>query len=119
MAKIPHAEIVICRCGKTKTLFAIRAEEKSNQKWDVDWAFPITEKRAKSEKYIGNTIEGSFIFTEMYPGCPTCGNSGIFSCGTCGKITCWDGSKQVICAHCGASSIIMGTISQLETGGDR
>ena len=114
----PHAEIIICKCGKKKALFGLRAEEKQNKQWDVDWAFQISEKRAHSENYVSNKIQGSFNFTDKYPGCPYCGNSGIFSCGTCGKITCWDGSQTVTCSHCGTVSNIEGTISQLETGGD-
>lgn len=118
MSNCPHVEIIICKCGKNRSLYGLRTEEKQPKKWDVNWAFPISEKRAQSEKYERNKIQGEFNFTDEYPGCPYCRNNNCFSCGSCGKLTCWGGAQIVTCAHCNTVCNIEGIILQLETGGD-
>ena len=115
-----RAEIVVCRCGRNRAMFGIRAEEKQGNRWDVNWAFPLSENRAKAENYVATKINGSFNFTEKYPGCPHCGNTGIFKCNGCGAVTCWDcESNHVVCSGCGSTLTLSGTISELTTGGDR
>lgn len=112
-----NAQVILCKCSSTHGIYAMRAEESSKSKWKINWAFAITEKRAQSEKYNSSQISGSFDLVDKFPGCPYCGNMSFFSCGTCGKLTCWNGvTKTVKCAHCGKVSYIEVTISELSTG---
>ena len=84
-----------------------------------------TKRRTKLENDMGlqkekfsseSTIKGSFIFDEEYPGCPHCGAQSFFTCGKCGKITCWDGSDTATCALCGNKSKIQ-LVNELEVKG--
>lgn len=114
-----NAQIILCKCSKAQGIYAMRAEEALKNKWKINWAFAITAKRAQSEKYNSSQINGSFDLADEFPGCPFCGNMSFFSCGTCGKLTCWDGvTKTVKCAHCGKVSDIEGTIATISTGED-
>ncbi len=113
-----NAEIIVGKCGTSKKLFGIRAEETQHKKWGIDWAFALSEGRARSEGYEGRKIEGSFYLTDKYPGCPYCGKGSFFLCGHCGKVTCWQDEKSAACAHCGKVSNISGEISQIDTAGD-
>ena len=113
-----NAEVILCRCGQNKSVFGIRVEEKRHRVWEMNWAFALSEKRARGERYGENKVQGSFEFGDDYPGCPYCGNTGIFTCGGCKEVTCWDGSKKVTCAHCNRTIEIGGRISELKTGGD-
>ncbi len=113
-----NAEVILCRCEKKKSLFGIRVEETRSRVWEMNWAFAISETRARGERYGEAKIQGSFEFGEGYPGCPYCGSGGIFTCGKCGETNCWDGAERVTCANCGHSANIGGSISELKTGGD-
>jgi len=42
-------------------------------------------------------------FTDTYPGCPHCGNTGVVRCATCGELGCaQDQSPRYVCPECGA-----------------
>ena len=114
----PNAQVVMAKCSKKRLSYGMRVEEKERKTWHVTWAFPISDKRARAEKYENTKIEGSFVLDNTYKGCPYCGMSGFFSCYKCGKISCWDGAQTVTCAHCDTVSDIGGTISELDVGGD-
>ena len=119
MDNIINARIIICKCSSCKKVFGMRTEETGYRQWMVNWAFPISDKRVKSEKYDLNRIEGSFSLASEYPGCPYCGNRSFFSCGKCGKLTCWDSNTvEVTCSYCGVIDKISGTISSIDVGGD-
>lgn len=114
-----NAHIILCKCAKVHKFYAMRTEEAPDDKWNINWAFALSDKIIKAEKYEETTIKGYFNLTKDYPGCPYCGNKNFFSCGICKKLTCWDGiTKTVECAHCGKISEINGTISKLNTGED-
>jgi hypothetical protein len=118
MSEMMNATVILCKCGKKKGLYGIRLEEKRPRQWEMNWAFAISENRARKEKYGESKIQGSFDFSPEYPGCPYCGTGGIFTCHRCQEISCWDGSDRVTCAHCGTTANIGGSISELKTGGD-
>ena len=72
----------------------------------------------KNTGYLCNESRGS-IKEKMENQLGISYNMSFFSCGTCGKLTCWDGAtKTVKCGHCGKVSDIEGTISTLSTGED-
>lgn len=46
--------------------------------------------------------------------CPICGNKSIVRCGRCHHITCYDRSGHFICAYCGNSGQVSGTMKRIE-----
>lgn len=101
------AAVILCRCSsKNSKLFGIRCEKIEKKHWEMTWAFPIDEKKAKHEGYDSVTIKGDLDDTEEYPGCPYCGARSWFICHECGgKLSCldedYDFSRPVTCAWCG------------------
>lgn len=119
MSRIPNVKIILCRCGETKKLFGMRTEEIRSKTWTINWAFPVSDRRARAEKYDSTTITGSFSLAQEFPGCPYCGNDSFFSCGACGKLTCWNAiDEQVKCSNCNATITLSGEIDSLSTGND-
>lgn len=117
---IPTVVIVLARCSRRRQGFALRLEEQGAGRWFADWAFAVAEARASREGYDQGEIAGRFDFADTYPGCPHCEAGGIFRCGACGKVSCWDGRQQpVTCAWCGRAAPLQGTIERLRAGGDR
>ncbi len=96
-----NANVVLCKCLKSKKLYGMRIEERDND-WFRTWAFKITENKAKHEGYEKMKIIGSLQPTLEYPGCPYCGTSNIVHCGTCGKMSCRSSESDIfICPWCG------------------
>lgn len=65
---------------------------------------------------VSNTSAGGNFSGEFYSGslrCPTCGNSNFVKCHRCGELTCWNGKSNFVCAVCGNSGEVKGTISDV------
>jgi len=117
---MPHVVIVLAKCCYEKGAFGIRFEEMERGIWAGTWAFAVKESYARKEKYDKNTIHGTIAFIPEYPGCPYCKAKGIFLCGMCNKVSCYDGeSDTVICPHCNAKLRLQDKIKHLNAGGDR
>lgn len=98
-----EANIVLARCPENnKKLYAIRMQ-KNGSNWNLTWAFPVDEKKAKSEGYDRTDLKGTFIPAENYNGCPTCKAKAFMYCPRCSKITCYHGESRATCAWCGLS----------------
>ena len=111
-----EAKVMMIKCQKNRKAFGARIQ-KEGPNWRMTWAFKIDERIAQKEKFSSeSTIKGSFIFDEEYPGCPHCGAQSFFTCGKCGKITCWDGCDTATCAWCGNKSKIQ-LVNELEVKG--
>lgn len=116
----PHVVIVMAKCSREKASYGIRYEEKERGFWAGTWAFPIKDSRAKKENYDKNSIDGSITFDPEYPGCPYCKSKGIFLCGDCNHVACYDGeSKTVVCPHCNVKLKLGDRIRHLNAGRDR
>jgi hypothetical protein len=110
--------IVMACCNRTKQNFGIRFEENQKGRWTADWAFAVKETYAKKEGYDHNTIAGTFMFDNVYPGCPYCRAKSIFKCG-CGKVNCWNRKITIVtCAWCGQTNELSGRIETLSAGVD-
>lgn len=96
-----EAVILLQRCSQTRRTFANRVEERAPGKWYKNWAFPIKDSRAKNEGYDKSVIRGMLYTAEEYPGCPDCGCRSSVHCGTCNRLTCWHGEKEMTCQWCG------------------
>lgn len=116
----PHVVIIIARCSHSQQSFGIRFEQKEHGQWMGDWAFAIKETAAKKEGYDRSQITGAFKFDSTYPGCPSCHAKGIYKCGSCSKVVCWDGERHTVtCSWCGVTSQLSGKIESLNAGRDR
>lgn len=114
-----NAVIMLCKCNKTKEVFAIRLEEHSKKEWHATWSFIINEASAKREKYDQTIIKGNFYTNEKYPGCPLCKSKSFWQCGACRKMNCYNGESTFNkCAWCKETGEIKGTIKEILTDSD-
>lgn len=97
-----EAKVALSHCREGKKIYGVRME-KTNLGWKYDWAFKLTDGRAKSEGYGNTEIKGAIYPDAEYPGCPYCRAKNFIVCGTCGKLNCNNTkSKTFICGWCGA-----------------
>ena len=116
---VQNIAIVMCRCSRDKHSFGLRLERVEPTTWAATWAFAIKESTAKKEGYDRVVLEGGFVTSQEYPGCPHCRAPGFFRC-SCGAVGCWDGeSRQVVCPGCGERIELGGDLTSLEAGSDR
>lgn len=94
-----EATVIISKCSKSQKIYGIRVERRKND-WYRTWAFKINEKSAEREGFNKTTINGKFIASADYNGCPYCKSREFIKCG-CGKISCWNGEKMIKCIWCG------------------
>ncbi len=95
-----EASVILAKCAGDK-LYGIRIEKREND-WVRTWAFKLNEEMAEKEGFDKTQFTGNFYTDEEYPGCPYCGAKKCFVCGSCGKVSCYDGSDRVVCGWCGA-----------------
>lgn len=121
--KIPEAAVALCKCTSRHKLFGMRFQKVESNLWDLTWAFEMQEKAAKNEGYDTTVIKGGVRMLDEYPGCPYCGNRGVFVC-SCGKLNCLEKNvphgKTVRCEWCGNE----GNLGEydgngIKSGGDR
>ena len=111
-----EASVILAKCRDSQ-LYGIRIE-KRDMDWIRTWAFPLKEDVAKKEQFDKTTFSGTFLTEEEYPGCPYCGARKCFVCGSCGKVSCYDGSEKIVCNWCGASGEASADNSAMDvTGG--
>ena len=119
MSQILDAKVIMCTCPTHRKQYGILMEEYQSGTWNIRWAFPISEQRAKSERFDKSTISGQFYLASEYPGCPYCKAPSFFVCG-CGKLSCWNcGEELSTCANCGRQSrITYGSDFTFDSNGD-
>ena len=120
--KNPDGGVVLSKCARTKKTYGmtfIKEKNRLGEYWELIWGFPISEAMAGREGYDKTEITGDIRFGAEYRGCPHCGSPSYVKCGTCHKISCWNGSDQTVhCPWCDTTSEIGGTIESLTMGGD-
>ena len=100
-----EAQVAIAKCKKSKKIYGVRME-KTSKWWEYNWAFPISEKRAKAEKYESTEILGDIYPSEDYPGCPYCGAKYFVVC-DCKKLNCNNNRKMFTCEWCGSKGVLV------------
>lgn len=121
MNLIPNVVIGLARCEKSRRLFGIRFEEIKNGTWLADWAFPINESMAKNEGYGLESVSGTIVYSQRFPGCPVCETKELAFCG-CGKILCASNKAGSIitCPWCGnRAKLTLAEHFTFDTGADR
>ena len=99
-----EANVLLFRCPNAKRSYGVRVQKMRDGDWYRTWAFKLSEKTARREGYDRSVIRGNLYATEEYPGCPYCGAKVFVMCGSCNKISCWDGTDRFTCPWCGVSS---------------
>lgn len=111
--------IVCARCGHTANGFGIRFERSGEARWSATWAFPLKESSARREGYDRSEISGTIQLDPSYPGCPHCSQAAIVRCGSCGKVSCWNGEERVVtCPWCKRQAELAGPITSLTSTND-
>lgn len=114
-----EAQVALCKCQEGKKVYGVRLE-KTPLGWKYDWAFTISETRAKSEGYESTDIVGSIYPDPEYPGCPYCKVRNFVVCGTCGKLNCNNPKGNIFtCEWCGSSGELVNySGSGIKSAGD-
>ncbi len=96
-----EAQVALAKCREGKKIYGVRME-KTSLGWKYDWAFTLSESRAKSENYSSTKIKGNIYPDSEYPGCPYCGAKSFVVCG-CGRLNCNNSDEKIFtCEWCGA-----------------
>lgn len=96
-----EASVALAKCREGKKIYGVRME-KTPLGWKYDWAFTLSENRAKSEGYGTNKLMGAIYPDAEYPGCPYCKAKAFIVCGSCGKLNCNNTEEKVFtCGWCG------------------
>lgn len=115
-----EANIILIRCNKENKAFGVRVQKMKDGDWYRTWAFKVNARHAKNEGYDTNKVVGNLCATEEYPGCPYCGSKGFVQCGTCKKLTCWNGEESMTCHWCGSTmDNIVTTTDKFTVTGDK
>lgn len=96
-----EASVIIIKCPQHKRAFGARVQRMNDGDWWRTWAFPIDLKLATGEGYTNNMVRGSLCTTSEYPGCPHCKTHGFVQCGSCQKLSCYNGESALQCQWCG------------------
>ena len=117
-----RAFAMMVKCYHTKKTFGVTVDPTS-EGFKMVWAFRMSERQGKKEKYDNNHVHGKVFIDDNYPGCPYCGAKNFTSCleecGGCGHVSCYDGSyNHMICPWCGEEyDLVEGTEFDLSGGG--
>ncbi len=97
-----EAQVALAKCREGKRIYGVRFE-KTSLGWKYNWAFELSDKRAKSEQYDNTKIKGTIYPDPEYPGCPYCGGHSFVVCMNCGKLNCNNSDDKIFtCEWCGA-----------------
>lgn len=114
-SKQPRSAHLRAKCAKTGRDILIRLEYEKAAWWLVyasEAVLPQTGADGSSGNEFRVTFENGLHTGDDYA-CPCCKSRRIVSCGSCGRITCWDGGKFT-CGHCGNSGEVTGTIKSAQ-----
>jgi len=99
--------VSLCKCQTTKGTFGIRIEQMTKKidnrdvsVWETTWAYKIKNEvdTKNAEPTFNQDMEGNFLISDSYPGCPYCGKKKLVVCGECNHIFCADeGQSTVTC----------------------
>ena len=64
-----EASVLVMKCGLSRNTFGVRIQKMRDGDWYRTWAFKLNDKLAKREGYELQSISGSLIATEDFPGC--------------------------------------------------
>jgi len=105
--------VVLANCQKTKNNFGVRMEHQiqkiDNQNvpvWMTTWTYKIkTDADVQSSGVSSQqNLEGKFLLSDSYPGCPYCGNKKLTLCGECKRTFCsGENQSTVVCPWCNKS----------------
>lgn len=83
-------------CGSTDKRFSARFDlREQTQAWELAAAWPL-ERAANARGPESPQVEGAFLVSAEYSGCPHCGAGGFVKCGRCSGLSCWPGGCSTV-----------------------
>lgn len=118
-----EAGVIVARCVGDHGLFGMRVqrsrEDGRSSDWWATWSFALDEGTIAAEPGYGASLSGSFDVAPGHRACCLCGAVAFFQCGSCQKISCWDGAQNfVTCSWCGNAGALSGHISSVSGSSD-
>lgn len=95
-----EATVITMRCTRRAQPYGVRVQ-KDGEDWVRTWAFKMTEQQMSHEGYDKTEVVGSLNAVGNYSGCPYCGTFVFVQCNNCGKMSCYNGEKEMDCQWCG------------------
>lgn len=103
------------RCMYSEDRFTIRFERRGNAWAATSTSIPTGGGDGGGGAGSSAQVSGPFEFPPEYEGCPHCSNTGLFVCGDCDNLACWDvTTNPVVCPWCSAENPIEGDIQRIE-----
>ncbi len=112
---------VLTRCEETHNIFKI-VFRRQGEGWDAYRVLvPRAQPRPGAPEPGGGgqgtaalpIMQGAIGSDPAYKGCPFCHARSFYTCGTCGRLVCWDNRIEVVCPWCSAAAEVRGRITQL------
>ena len=122
--------VILVKCQKTKNDFGVRMEHQiqKNDKqnvpvWMGTWTYkikPDADARSSGASSQMN-LEGHFLFSDSYLGCPYCGNKKLILCMACNNVCCSaEGQTTIVCPWDNKTLVFDGNcVNRVGGGGDR
>ena len=99
--------VILVKCQKTKNDFGVRMEHQiqkiDNQNvpvWMCTWTYKIKPDADAHSSGASSqlNLEGNFLLSDSYLGCPYCGNKKLTLCMACNSICCSaEGQTTIVC----------------------
>ena len=111
-----EAVILSVNCVRTHRTFYARYDFAYDGVWVLTYGLKDmpSDKSGSSGSSGISKIDLSNSRTGPQYKCPYCGNTEFVLCGKCKKLTCYSGSGNFVCDHCGNTGEVSGTIESLE-----
>ncbi|MDO4318733.1 MAG: hypothetical protein Q4C48_11100 [Lachnospiraceae bacterium] len=106
------------QCGTAKQTFYPRFDLGADDSWVLTYGV----KELPTGQQVSSAENSRLELSKMRNGpqykCPWCGNKELAWCGSCGKMTCYNGvDRHSVCSYCGERGRIKGGLSRKEMKG--
>lgn len=98
-------------CAATSS-FTLGAFGQTTTGWELLTSHPAPPEAAGAAG-VNRNLSGSMTIGPDYPGCAACRANSFVKCGTCSKLSCWNGDRMSTCGFCGISAETGGTIEEI------
>lgn len=100
------------RCNVVDRLFFVRYDYAA----DDCWVYTYGIKEIPNQNKISNDIIANQYRRGPQYKCPYCANKGMFECGACGSINCYDDKKKIVeCVVCKRKNRVEGYIDNIKS----
>lgn len=112
--------ILPLRCTTKRAFWLAKYAQAGRGKWSYIGAYPVDEESYSSLGAGGTAGSIDLGDVDRAPECPICRKStGVYRCGCCGKLACWNEQKNPACPWCGESLGEIREVDSLEAARSR